>query len=120
VELFKVFEIEAAHRLPHVPAGHKCARVHGHRYQVEVHIDGPVDPHLGWVMDFADLTAAFAPIHAALDHHYLNDITGLENPTAEHIARWIWHRLHPAVPLLTKLVIRETTTSGVAYRGEDE
>src|SRR6202171_5800477 len=93
LELFKEFTFEAAHRLPCVPPGHKCARLHGHSFRVEVHIHGPVDSDLGWVRDFADIKEAFAPIHDLLDHRYLNEVEGLENPTSENVARWIWLRL---------------------------
>jgi 6-pyruvoyltetrahydropterin/6-carboxytetrahydropterin synthase len=117
MELFRVFQIEAAHRLPHVPEGHKCARVHGHSFQIEVHVEGPVDPTLGWVMDFADVKAAFQPLFDRLDHYYLNDIEGLENPTSERLAEWIWQRLKPRLPLLDRVVVRETCTAGCVYRG---
>jgi 6-pyruvoyltetrahydropterin/6-carboxytetrahydropterin synthase len=120
VQISKTFRIEAAHRLPHVPAGHKCARLHGHSFVVEVHVEGPVDPVFGWVMDFADLSAAFAPLHEQLDHRCLNDVAGLENPTSEELARWIWRRLAPALPLLSRIVVRETCTSACSYAGEDE
>ena len=120
MDIFKVFTLEAAHRLPHVPAGHKCARVHGHSFRVEIHVEGPVDPVLGWVLDFADLKAAFAPLYERLDHHYLNEVEGLENPTSEHLARWIWQRLKPRLPLLSRVVVHETCTSGAIYQGEDE
>jgi 6-pyruvoyltetrahydropterin/6-carboxytetrahydropterin synthase len=117
VEIFKVFTLESAHRLPNVPAGHKCARVHGHSFRVEIHVQGPLDPHLGWVMDFADVKAAFQPLFEQLDHHYLNDVAGLENPTSEHLARWIWQRLQPALPQLSAVVVHETCTSGARYTG---
>ena len=117
MEIFKQFTFEAAHRLPHVPAGHKCSRLHGHSYRVEVHVRGPIDPTLGWVVDFADLRDAFEPIRARLDHYYLNEIEGLENPTSERLARWIWDRLKPQLPLLSKIVVRETCTSGCVYDG---
>ena len=97
MDIFKVFTVEAAHRLPHVPEGHKCARLHGHSFRIELHLSGPVDPQAGWVMDFADVKAAFKPIYERLDHHYLNDIPGLENPTSERLAIWIWERLKPAL-----------------------
>ena len=119
MDVFKVFRFEAAHLLPNVPPEHKCARLHGHSFRVEVHVAGPVDPHLGWVMDFADVKAAFRPLHDALDHRYLNEIPGLENPTSENLARWIWERLLPALPGLRKVVVRETCTSGCVYRGGD-
>lgn len=117
MEIFKEFTFEAAHRLPHVPAGHKCSRLHGHSYRVEVHVRGPVDPTLGWVVDFADLRDAFEPLRARLDHYYLNEIEGLDNPTSERLARWIWDRLQPSLPPLSKVVVRETCTSGCVYDG---
>jgi 6-pyruvoyltetrahydropterin/6-carboxytetrahydropterin synthase len=120
MEIFKEFRIEAAHRLPHVPAGHKCARLHGHSFRVVVYVAGPIDPELGWVEDFADLKEAFRPLHDRLDHHYLNEIPGLENPTCEHLARWIWIRLKPNLNSLSKIVVHETCTSGCVYSGEDE
>jgi 6-pyruvoyltetrahydropterin/6-carboxytetrahydropterin synthase len=118
MDIFNVFHLECARRLPHLPAEHPCARVHGHSFRVEVHVSGPLDPTLGWVLDFADVTAAWAPVHGALDHRYLNDIPGLENPTSEHMAMWIWTKLKPALPGLNKIVIQETTSSGCIYRGE--
>lgn len=118
MEIFKTFTLESAHRLPHVPPGHKCARLHGHSFRVEIHVSGPVDPQRGWVMDFADLKAAFAPLYAQLDHQYLNDVPGLENPTSENLARWIWHHLKPALPALSEVAVHETCTSGCRYRGE--
>lgn len=117
MEIFKEFVFEAAHRLPHVPEGHKCARLHGHSFRVEIHVAGPLDPQLGWVMDFAELKRAFAPLYERLDHHYLNEVEGLENPTSEVLARWIWERLRPDLPGLSKIVVRETCTSGCTYTG---
>src|SRR5438270_11517710 len=90
MELFKEFTFEAAHRLPYVPADHKCARLHGHSYRVELHASGPVDPQSGWIMDFAEIKSAFKPLLARLDHYYLNEIEGLENPTSQNLAAWIW------------------------------
>lgn len=117
MEIFKSFTLESAHRLPNVPAGHKCARVHGHSFRVELHVTGPVDPHLGWVMDFADVKVAFDPLYRQLDHHYLNEVPGLENPTSENLARWIWQKLKPALPQLSAVVVHETCTSGARYTG---
>jgi len=117
MQIYKRFTFEAAHRLPHVPEGHKCARLHGHSYNVEVHISGEPDAHLGWIMDFSDLAAAVDPVIRRLDHYYLNDIDGLDNPTSENIARWLWQELKPALPPLTKIVISETCTSGCVYSG---
>lgn len=118
MEIFKVFTIDAAHRLPHVPAGHKCGRLHGHTFQIEVHIDGPLDPKLGWIIDFGDVKSAFRPIEEQLDHHYLNEVAGLENPTSENIARWVYRNLKPSLPGLSKIVVRETCSSGCIYAGE--
>lgn len=120
MELFKEFTFEAAHRLPAVPPGHKCGWLHGHSFSTTIHVLGPVDPTSGWVMDFAAIKAAFAPLHEQLDHHYLNEIPGLENPTSEVLARWIWRALAPVLPGLSQVVVRETCTSGCIYRGEDE
>ena len=117
MEIFKAFTLESAHRLPNVPPGHKCARVHGHSFRVELHVSGPVDQHLGWVMDFADVKAAFEPLFRQLDHHYLNDVPGLENPTSENLAKWIWQQLKPTLPQLSAVVVHETCTSGARYTG---
>lgn len=120
MEIFKEFRFEAAHRLPHVPPEHKCARLHGHSFTLAVHVRGLVEPPSGWVMDFADLDRAVEPLVAELDHHYLNDVAGLENPTTEMLARWIWRRLKPALPGLTRVELRETATAGCVYAGEDD
>lgn len=117
MRIFKQFTIEAAHRLPNLPEGHKCARLHGHSFVVEIHIEGPIGDRSGWVRDFADIKSAFAPIYDVLDHRYLNDIEGLDNPTSENLAVWIWHRLAPTLPDLCSVVIRETCTSGCVYDG---
>jgi 6-pyruvoyltetrahydropterin/6-carboxytetrahydropterin synthase len=116
-EIFREFTFEAAHRLPNVPAGHKCSRLHGHSYRVILHVEGNLDPLLGWVMDFGDLKRAFKPIEAQLDHYFLNDIEGLENPTSEVLVRWIWDRLCDDLPQLSAVTVRETCTSGATYRG---
>lgn len=118
MEIFKEFTIEAAHWLPHVPEGHKCRRLHGHSFRIEIYAQGPLDPQLGWVMDFADLKAAFRLLEDQLDHRCLNDVPGLENPTSENLARWIWTRLRPALPSLSKIIVRETCTSGCIYTGD--
>lgn len=118
MEIFRRITFEAAHRLPNVPDGHKCKRLHGHSFVVEIHVSGPMDEASGWVTDFADIKRAFDPLHERLDHHYLNEIEGLENPTSENIARWIWTRIHPVLPILSSVVVCETCTSGCIYRGE--
>jgi 6-pyruvoyltetrahydropterin/6-carboxytetrahydropterin synthase len=118
MRIYKEFSFEAAHRLPNVSAGHKCARLHGHSFQVRVTVEGPVGATSGWVMDFADLKTAFGPIHDRLDHRYLNEIPGLENPTSEVLAQWIWRELGASLPSLVEIEVRETCTSGCIYRGE--
>jgi len=110
-EISKEFTFEAAHRLPNVPAGHKCSRVHGHSYRIEITVRGPVDPHLGWIVDFAELNAAWQPLHAQLDHRLLNDVPGLENPTSELLAAWLFERLSFATARVVKLRVSETCTS---------
>jgi 6-pyruvoyltetrahydropterin/6-carboxytetrahydropterin synthase len=115
--ILKEFSFEAAHRLPNVPADHKCARLHGHSFRLEIHLTGIVDPHLGWVKDFGEIKEMFAPILKQLDHSYLNEIEGLEDPTSEVLASWIWTRLQPILPGLEAVIIRETCTSGCIYRG---
>ena len=117
MNIFRVFTIEAAHRLPNVPAEHKCARLHGHSFRIELHLTGEIDERLGWIMDFADVRRAFQPIVDQLDHHYLNEVPGLENPTSENLARWLWDRTKPVLPLLSKVVVHETCTSGCSYEG---
>lgn len=118
MDLFRAFQIEAAHWLPNVPDGHKCARMHGHSFHIEVHIRGDVGEQSGWVMDFADLKQAFQPLFEQLDHHCLNEIEGLENPTSENLARWIWTRLSPRLSNLHKVVVQETCNAGCAYFGD--
>lgn len=117
MEIFREFSFEAAHRLPRVPDGHKCARLHGHSYRVEIHVLGDVDPATGWVMDFAEVETAFRPLRDRLNHNYLNDLPGLENPTSENLARWIWGQLAGPLPV-SAVVVRETAASGCVYRGE--
>lgn len=118
MEIFKEFTFEAAHRLPNVAPEHKCARLHGHSFQVSVHLTGPVDAVDGWVRDFHDISSAMAPLLGVLDHYYLNEIDGLANPTSEVLARWIWDRLSLSLAELSQVVVRETCTSGCVYRGE--
>ena len=117
MEVFREFSFESAHFLPNAPEGHKCLRLHGHSFRVSVHVTGLVDPDRGWILDFADIEAAFDPIHEVLDHRLLNDIAGLSNPTIEHLATWIWERLAPRLPGLSRLVVNETCNSGCTYEG---
>ena len=118
MDIYKEFTFEAAHRLPNVPEAHKCARLHGHSFRVRLVVTGDAPEPAGWVMDFGDLKARFKPLYDQLDHHYLNDIPGLENPTSENLARWIWKHLKPELPELSAVEIRETCTSGCIYRGD--
>ncbi len=117
MDIFKAFTVEAAHRLTKVPPGHKCARLHGHSFRIEIHVSGEIGEDTGWVMDFGDIKSVFKPIYDQLDHHYLNDIPGLENPTSEVLAAWIWQQLKPSLPALSAVVIHETCTSGCRYQG---
>ena len=118
MEIFKEFTFESAHRLPNVPGGHKCGRLHGHSFKVELWLKGAVGADTGWIADFGDVKKAFAPFYEQLDHHYLNEIPGLENPTSEVLAKWIWDNVKLRLPLLSKVVVRETCTSGCVYTGE--
>jgi 6-pyruvoyltetrahydropterin/6-carboxytetrahydropterin synthase len=118
MEIYKEFTFEAAHLLPNVPDGHKCKRLHGHSFRVEVHVSGPLHPELGWVVDYADIKAVVRPVLARLDHYYLNDVAGLENPTSEVIAKWLWQQILPGLPQLCRIVVKETCTSGCVYSGD--
>ena len=117
IELRKVFQFEAAHLLPRLPESHKCRRLHGHSFQAEIVVAGDCDPELGWLVDYADISQAFKPLWEQLDHRYLNEIPGLENPTSEILATWIWDRLVATLPGLHAVTVRETCTSGCVYRG---
>ena len=118
MELYKDFRFEAAHLLPEVPEGHKCARLHGHSFKVRITIAGEMNTKTGWILDFDDIRQAFEPLLEVLDHHYLNEIEGLENPTSEHLVKWIWVRLKPALPELLEVEVSETCDTGCRYRGE--
>jgi 6-pyruvoyltetrahydropterin/6-carboxytetrahydropterin synthase len=115
--LTKDFRFEAAQTLPRVPEGHKCRRLHGHSFKVEISVEGEVDPHTGWFYDHAQIGDAMKPLLDSLDHSYLNDIDGLENPTIENMAAWFWQRLAAKCPGLCEIVIHETPTARCVYRG---
>ena len=117
MEIFKDFAVESAHFLPNAPEGHKCRRLHGHSFKIGIHVSGEVSTDSGWVIDFGDISKAFAPLHAVLDHSLLNEVEGLSTPTSEKISVWIWHRLQPTLPGLCKVVVHETCTSGYIYEG---
>lgn len=115
--ILRTVHYDAAHRLPNVPHGHKCGRLHGHTYTLTVEVTGPVDPTTGWVMDFATLDSEVDLILADLDHHYLNDVPGLENPTVEIQLHWLWGRLKPQLPLLSALTLQEGINNSATYTG---
>lgn len=117
MKITQAFTFEAAHRLPNVPHTHRCFRMHGHSYRVELVLEGEVDAHTGFVVDFFDVEAVFAPLLKRLDHYCLNEVEGLENPTAEHIAIWIWDRTKPLLPPLATVRVFETPLSWAEYEG---
>jgi 6-pyruvoyltetrahydropterin/6-carboxytetrahydropterin synthase len=113
--IYKEFTFDAAHFLPNVPEGHKCKQLHGHTYLLRIYVSGAIQETAGWVMDYGDLKAQVNPVLAQLDHQYLNDINGLENPTAEIVTMWIWNKLKPSLPQLRRIELKETPSSGVIY-----
>ena len=115
--IYKQFTFDSAHFLPHVPEGHKCAKMHGHTYALSVFVEGEPDQKTGWIIDYADLKMHIKPIFDILDHHLLNEIPGLENPTSEILAIWLWNKLKPLIPELKRIELKETPTSGVIYEG---
>jgi 6-pyruvoyltetrahydropterin/6-carboxytetrahydropterin synthase len=117
VRLIREQRFEAAHRLPKVPAGHKCARLHGHSFKIELVVAGLVNPETGWFIDYGDLDALWQPLHDQLDHNYLNEIPGLENPTSENLAHWLWHKLRPSLPSLERVIVHETCDARCEYEG---
>lgn len=117
VRLAREFTFEAAHRLPNAPAGHRCCRLHGHSFRVELICEGEIGGQTGWLVDFAEIKRAFGPLLDRLDHHYLNEVEGLENPTAENIARWIWMGVKPVLLSLTQVNVAESCTARCEYRG---
>jgi 6-pyruvoyltetrahydropterin/6-carboxytetrahydropterin synthase len=117
MEVFRQFTFDSAHKLNHLPDGHKCARVHGHTYRLKVFAEGPIDPKIGWIVDFAQIKVVTQSVLAHLDHHMLNDIPGLEQPTTEHIAIWIWDHLKPELPELNRIELWENANSGCTYTG---
>jgi 6-pyruvoyltetrahydropterin/6-carboxytetrahydropterin synthase len=120
VKLTKTFHFEAAHDLPTFPPGHKCRRLHGHSFRFDVIVEGDVDPAKGYLIDYGDIKTATTPIVHQLDHYYLNEIEGLNNPTSEILARWIFEKLRPALPMLSAIIVHETCTSSCEYRGETQ
>lgn len=118
MKIFKQFDFDSAHFLPYVPDEHKCKKIHGHTYRMTLYFEGKLDTQLGWVIDFAEIKREINPIIQSIDHKLLNDIEGLENPTCEVIAIWLWNKIKPKIPLLCRIDLHETLTSGVVYEGE--
>ena len=118
VRLVKEYRFEAAHLLPKVPPGHKCQRLHGHSFKIELTVAGPVDPETGWFIDYGDLDDVWAPLYDMLDHHYLNEVEGLDNPTSENLARWLWERIQPKLPQLSRVTVHETCDARCEYEGD--
>ena len=117
MRLVKQFDFEAAHFLPTFPEGHKCRRMHGHSFRVEVVVEGEIDPAEGYLVDYGVLKSAIEPVRARVDHYVLNEIEGLENPTSEMIAVWMWEQLSPTIPLLAEIIVHETCSSRCHYFG---
>ena len=117
MQIFKKFTFDSAHALPNVPDGHKCKNVHGHTYHLTLFLESEIDSEMGWVMDFADVKEIMNPVMTQIDHKFLNDIEGLENPTCEIFVKWIWDRLIGSMPQLVKIELYETPTSGAIYEG---
>ena len=118
VRLIKELRFEAAHRLPNVPEGHKCARLHGHSFKVELAVRGPVNEKTGWFLDYSELDRLWQLLYAKLDHNYMNEVEGLENPTSENFARWLWQRLKPGLPQLERVIVHETCDARCEYEGD--
>lgn len=118
VELVKEYRFEAAHRLPKVPPGHKCQRLHGHSFKIEVTVAGEVDPKTGWFIDYGDLDAVWEPLYLQLDHNFLNEIEGLDNPTSEVLSKWLFDRIKRKLPSLSAITVFETCDARCVYRGE--
>lgn len=118
--IFKQFTFDSAHFLPLVPDAHKCKQIHGHTYKLTIYIDGPLDKSSGWVTDFAEVKQIVGATIDLVDHKLLNDVEGLENPTCELLATWLWDKIKKSLPLLKKIEVYETPTSGVIYEGHRE
>lgn len=120
MKIFRSFTFDAAHRLPNLHSSHRCSNLHGHTFKAEIHVESNLMPGFDWVVDFGDIKDAVEPVVLALDHKYLNDVEGLENPTSENICKWLWKKIHPKLPILIKIVVQESPNSGAEYAGENE
>ncbi len=116
-ELVKTFRFEAAHSLPNVPPAHKCSRLHGHSYRVDIHVTGEPSGQTGWVIDFGEIKRAVEPVLDELDHRCLNDLPGLANSTSETICAYLWDRIAGDLPGLSAITVWESDTSRCIYRG---
>jgi len=114
----KSFTFDSAHWLPNVPEGHKCGRMHGHTYTIVIGVEGDVEAESGWIVDFGMIKTAFKPLEQVMYHHCLNELAGLENPTAENMARWIYDRIKPTLPQVADVTVKETPTTAATYRPE--
>jgi 6-pyruvoyltetrahydropterin/6-carboxytetrahydropterin synthase len=119
-EISKSFSIEAAHRLPNVSSNHKCSRIHGHSFRITLRISGDVDPEFGWIVDFGEIDEAWKPIHGEIDHQYLNEIPGLENPTSEMLAHWIFERFRLSRGRLVAVTVAETCNAACTVYSDDD
>jgi 6-pyruvoyltetrahydropterin/6-carboxytetrahydropterin synthase len=117
MEIYREFEFDAAHSLANLADGHKCRNLHGHTFTVIVYVSGPVGENTGWVMDYGEIKSICEPVIDQLDHSYLNDIPGLENPTSETIAVWLWNRIKQDIPELSMVEVKETASTGCRYTG---
>jgi 6-pyruvoyltetrahydropterin/6-carboxytetrahydropterin synthase len=116
--IYKKITFDSAHFLPHVPIRNKCKNVHGHTYTLTIFIEGAPPAHEGWVIDYGDLKKIITLVIDQVDHHLLNDLPGLENPTSEILAIWLWNKIRLLLPALKRIELSETATSGVIYEGE--
>ena len=117
IELTRIFKFDAAHRLTGLPEGHKCARLHGHSYRLDVTVAGEVSEEHGWLMDYAEINKVVSPVIDLLDHAHLNDVPGLDNPTSENLALWVWNKIKPDLPPLAEISVWESENSRCRYRG---
>ena len=116
--VYKKFNIESARSIPNLPKTHPCHHIHGHSFKIIISVKGPVNKQNGFVTDFQDIDDAFSPFKKELDHSYLNDIEGLQNPTSENICIWIWNKIQSSLPNIYKIEIKETDSTGCIYKGE--
>lgn len=115
--IYKQFTFDAAHYLPHVTDHHKCKKTHGHTYHLTLFFDGNISPDMGWIIDYSEIKNVVTPILKLVDHQFLNEVEGLENPTCELICIWLWKKIKPLITELKRIELKETPTSGAIYEG---